>query len=140
MQPKLIIVRFDETHEWREELQEKCKVIWGYYLVDLTQHLYQCSTSPDVQAYFLYNRFEFKEGVIPYGEEELSDMERDHGGSAYPTFQASTNWGSYKVVDCSDFDEGGFEGEWSEFVEGMIENIQCNPIEFEFCDNLITLS
>jgi hypothetical protein len=139
MEPKLIIVRFDETRDWSEEIQSKCKVLWGYYLIDLTQHIYQCSMSPDVQGYFLYNRLDWKGKKCPFTEDEMSDMESLDGDSRFPTFQASTNWGEYKVVDCSDFDEGGHEGAWEEFVEGMVENYQCNPIEFEFCDNLITL-
>jgi hypothetical protein len=136
MEPKLIIVRFDETHEWREEHRENCTAIWGYYLVDLTQHIYQCSMSPDVQGYFLYNRLDWKGKKCPFTEDEMSENEWNDGGNSYPTFQAQTNWRQCKVIDCSDYDP---TYEWKEYIDDQLEYYRGNPFDFEFCDNLITL-
>lgn len=75
----------------------------------------------------------------PFDDDKMTEYELT-GDNEFPTFVANSNWGEYIVVDCSDYEDGVFEGNWEEFVEGMVENIMCDPVEIvesTKCDNLI---
>lgn len=140
--PKLIVVRFDETDRWSDDIIEKVRssgsTAWGYYLVDLSKPFHQASLQLDVQGYFMYNRLWNGEQECPFGEDELTDLESLDGDNRYPTFALRSDWGEVLPVDTSDWDE---EWEtWDEYIESKLEYYRGNPIEFEFCDNLITLN
>ena len=136
---KLVIVRFAEKENWHESIQKKFTQIWGYYLVDLSQPFHQCSMQLDVQAYFLYNRFDWpEEQDFPFDEDERSWMECNDGDQSHPTFALHTNWGKCIVRDCADYCPE--EDTWEEYIGSEIETLRCNPIDFEYCQNLTTLS
>lgn len=72
----------------------------------------------------------------PFTEDEMATMEGNDGGGAFPTFPAHTKWGKCLVRDCSDYDP---TYEWKEYIDDQLEYYRGNPIEFEFCNDLIEL-
>ena len=56
--PDIILVKFDETDNWREDIQKKAGKIFGYYLIDRNEITYLAEIRRSYYCHFLYNRVE----------------------------------------------------------------------------------
>lgn len=54
--PNLVVVKFDETSYWREDIQQKAGKIFAYYLIDTNLVTHLASVERNYFCYFLYNR------------------------------------------------------------------------------------
>jgi hypothetical protein len=128
IKPNLVIVKIDETSYFSDELQQKAKKIFGYYLVDLSIITHLCQLTGDYWGEFLYNRFECVDSFLDSegnATDELTGLEME-GDSMYITGNSHLDI----VHKCSyDYDETeGFEN-YNEFIESVIDYYKSNPVE-----------
>jgi hypothetical protein len=126
--PNLVIVKIDETSNWRADIQENAKRIFGYYLVDLSIITHLCEITGSLYCEFLYNRFECIDSFLDsegQATDELTELEFE-GESMYISENSHLD-----IVHkyAYDYDETeGFE-EYDEFIESVIGYYKANPVE-----------
>jgi len=128
IKPELVIIKIDETSNWREDIQEKAKRIFAYYLVDLSIITHICEITGSYWCEFLYNRFENTDSFLD-SEGEATDELTEHennGESDYISVNSNLNIVHRCVYNENDQDvEDDYEG----FIEGLIDYYKGNPVE-----------
>ncbi len=140
--PNLLVVKFDETMNWSDDIQQKAGKIYGYYLVDTSEITHCAELTGSYYCRFLYNRvenidafvIEEDEDSVTYSD-ELEEIE--YGGSSentniyVPEFTkldvvSDSYCEKYSETELQDFLE---ESAYEDFIEEAIEYFKCNPVE-----------
>jgi len=135
--PNLIVVKFDETKNWREDIQEKAGKIFGYYLVDMSEITHCAELTGSYYCHFLYNRVDNLDSFA-VNDSEYSDelFEIEDGGlndqniyvSEFTKFNivADSYCKKFKEDEMKEFLE---EENYQELLDDAIEYYKCNPVE-----------
>lgn len=89
--PNFVVVAFDETEYWKEEIKNDCEKIEGVYLVDLNRVIYHGSLTPDYFAIFLYNAVHLNEGIDPDAWHNDNDHIESENDDMYVNGYSSLN-------------------------------------------------
>ena len=135
--PNLIVVNFDETHLWKDEIQEKAKKIFGYYLINISEITHCAELAGSYYCYSLYNRVENTEEFIvknsteqEYSDElfEIENNTVDDDPNMYINENTKLN-----IIDdsyCKNIKPADIEEQIIEYgLESFIEYYKCNPVE-----------
>lgn len=137
--PDIIVVKFDETRHWREDIQEKAGKIFSYYVINRSEITHLAETNGSYYCHFLYNRVENTQNFLVGEGEDYSDelIEIENGyDNDDPNMYVSEHT-KLEIVDdkyCqsyskSELEELIIEDGLEEFIAGAIEYYQGNPVE-----------
>lgn len=120
------VVRFDETSCWNTLSTVKTGRVWGYYLLDTSCEVFQCSMTPHYNAHFLYNEFERGHDLLDSSGNPLidTDMVFSDGDNPWPTYPVNTKFDI--VRDNIEIPEHADSMEEAEAF--LHESYRCNPI------------
>jgi len=137
--PDIIVVKFDETHHWREDIKEKAGKIFSYYIINRNEITYLAETKGSYYCHFLYNRVEnYKNFLVGEGDDYSEELFLIENGDNYeiPNKYVSEHT-KLEIVDDKyrqSYSESKLEELINEyglenFIEETIEYYQKNSIE-----------
>ncbi len=62
--PEIIVVKFDETGYWRDNIREKAGGVFGYYLINRSEITRLAEINGSYYCHFLYNRVENRQNFL----------------------------------------------------------------------------
>ena len=128
VKPELYIVKIDETHFWKDDIQKKAGKIYGVYLLDKSVETHLAELRGSWWLEFLYNVFENYEN---FDDDELTEMENNNGDEpGMYVHNNSTFEDEHKVVVADSELEEAMESEkdYNDFIEYQVDQIRGNPI------------
>jgi hypothetical protein len=73
IEPDWCLIKMDERHHWRDDIQEKTKAIWAVYAFDRNSRTFCCELTPSYELHFIACDEEPIDDISDDDRDELSE-------------------------------------------------------------------